>query len=207
MCRSEPRAWPWGFDLPRGYTYIHAPHNTRSAVRSRTYITTRREPSRVFPPAWQRHSHDCTVFSQGWRGWVFERKRGWLLRVRWPAVALFWRTRLGVPRTRSKHEFALCETRDRIRAQLVSACFGYVTRVKRVSLSFFSCRLLVAALFRSQRDWQRPVHVERGNRCPTARAFIDDGARARDKTAHHHTIHARTSWRWPSAPAKLQGHG
>ena len=87
------------------------------------------------PPAWQCHSHDCTVFSQGWRGWVFERKRGWLLRVRWPAVALFWRTRLGVPRTRSKHEFALCETRDRIRAQLVSACFGYVTRVKRVSLS------------------------------------------------------------------------
>ena len=45
------------------------------------------------PPAWQCHSHDCTVFSQGWRGWVFERKRGWLLRVRWPAVALFVRTR------------------------------------------------------------------------------------------------------------------
>ena len=133
--RSESRAWPWGFDLPRGYTYIHAPHNTRSAVRSRTYITIRREPSRVFPPAWQCHSHDCTVFSQGWRGWVFERKRGWLLRVRWPTVALFLQTRRGGPRTRSRHELALCETRDRIRAQLVFACFGYVTRVKRVSLS------------------------------------------------------------------------
>ena len=91
--RSEPRAWPWGFDLTRGYTYIHVPHNTRSAVRSRTYITIRRESSRVVFPAWQCHSHDCPIFSQGWRGWVFERKRGWLLRVRWPAVALFVRTR------------------------------------------------------------------------------------------------------------------
>ena len=119
----------------RTYTYHTIRALLFAAGHRNSYITIRREPSRVFPPAWQCHSHDCTVFSQGWRGWVFERKRGWLLRVRWPAVALFQRTRLGVPRTRSEHEFALCETRDRIRAQLVSACFGYVTRVKRVSLS------------------------------------------------------------------------